>query len=385
MQVERIWEFLRRLTPPTQNCLLTELERLEMCGIEMPGSADIQAKLRSELRKDGSSQGGPTPSRYFFAPLEPLLVDGAPEHANSGRIARGSLAPIWEWISRDLLPIMARDYIDLMKGLIATNKQRELQLAAATFQTKVTKALEGLLKSPEDAERARAKLATYTASPSAFADLTKIVAALHAREALAKFSEALPLTIAKFDDAQVAKISADLDSLRKQDADAAPFALALIARRLATPWQLIRLATEASPTRSATDVAAAPNAIAVSMVLDQLDDKRHALRIALKNGRAVVARDILIGVYDAEHALQVRIRGLEQSEWGKRLSDIMGAIATLIDAEVKRFPDKLGHILTSRSLRRHNLLSGRLTHLAWKGRDAIRDSTTFCKKLVGQA
>lgn len=385
MQVERIWEFLRRLTPPTQNCLLTELERLEMCGIDMPGSADIQAKLRSELRKDGSSQGGPTPSRYFFAPLEPLLVDGAPEHANSGRLARGSLAPIWEWISRDLLPIMARDYNDQMKGLIATNKPRELQLAAATFQTKVTKALEGLLKSPEDAERARAKLATYTASPSAYGDLTKIVAALHAREALAKFSETLLLTIAKFDDAQVAKISADLDSLRRQDADAVPFALALIARRLATPWQLIRLATKASPTRNAADVAATPNAVAVSMVLDQLDDNRHALRIALKNGRVVVARDILVGVYDTEHALQVRIRGLEQSEWGKRLCDIMGAIATLVDGEVKRFPDKLGHVLTSRSLRRHNLLAGRLTHLAWKGRDAIRDSTTFCKKLVGQA
>src|SRR5690242_4918024 len=144
---ERIWEFLQRLSPLTRSCLLTELERLELCGVEIPGSADIQAKLRAEFRKDGSSQNRDrsSPSRYFFAPLEPLLVDGAPEHANSGRIARSSLTPIWEWISRDLLPTMARDYLAKMKELIASDRQREAQKETSVFQTKVVKSLEGNL------------------------------------------------------------------------------------------------------------------------------------------------------------------------------------------------------------------------------------------------
>ena len=116
MRVDRIWEFLQRLSPLTRSCLLTELERLEMCGVDMPGTADLQARLRAELRPDGPNEA-PTPSKYFFAPLEPLLVAGAPEHANTGRIARSSITPIWEWINRDLLPIMARDYEDQMKGL----------------------------------------------------------------------------------------------------------------------------------------------------------------------------------------------------------------------------------------------------------------------------
>jgi hypothetical protein len=171
MRIDRIWEFLQRLSPLTRSCLLTELERMEMCGIDMPGSADLQARLRAELRPDGANDNTPTPSRYFFAPLDPLLVDGAPEHANTGRIARSSLAPIWEWISRDLLPMMARDYNEQMKLLIAANKARDLQQAAAAFQTKVAKSLEGNLRSPEGAARARSKLAFYTASPSAYGDL----------------------------------------------------------------------------------------------------------------------------------------------------------------------------------------------------------------------
>jgi hypothetical protein len=380
MQIERIWEFLRRLTPSTQNCLLSELERLELCGIDMPGSADIQARLRAELRKDAPTQNIPTPFRYFFAPLEPLLIDGDPEHANSGRIARGSLAPIWEWIGRDLLPIMARDYNDKTKSLIASDQQKEARLAAATFQTKVTKALEGLLKSPEGGDRTRIQLAAYTASRSAYGDLTKMMDVLRAREALATFNKALPAKISKFDDAQVDKIAALLDAFRKTAAGAHPFALALVTLRLKTPWQLIYLATKASRSKNAADVAATPDAIAVSMVLDQIDDKCLALRIALKNNRVVVARDILIDIYSTEHALQIRIREFDQSEWGKRLRHLMDTIAAMVNAEVNRFPDEVGHVLTSRSLRRHNSIAGRLSHLAWKAGEAMGD----CKKLIGQ-
>ena len=98
---ERISEFLQRLTPLTRGSLLTELERLEQCDDEIPGAGEIVAKLRAELRKDGSSQNRVgNPARHFFSPLEPLLLDGAPQHANYGRIQRGSLHAIWEWISR---------------------------------------------------------------------------------------------------------------------------------------------------------------------------------------------------------------------------------------------------------------------------------------------
>src|SRR6478609_2110012 len=119
MLADRIQEFLQRLTPLTRSSLLTELERLERCDGDLPGTAEILAKLRVEFRKDGSTQDRiNNASRYFFAPLEPLLVDGAPEHVNFGRIQRGSLAAIWEWISRDLLPTMARDYIKKIDQLI---------------------------------------------------------------------------------------------------------------------------------------------------------------------------------------------------------------------------------------------------------------------------
>jgi hypothetical protein len=381
MRIDRIWEFVQRFSPLTRSCLLTELERMEMCGIDMPGSADLQAKLRAELRPDGANDNAPTPSRYFFAPLDPLLVDGAPEHANSGRISRSSLIPIWEWISRDLLPMMARDYNEQMIPLIAANKTREPQQAAATFQSKVAKSLEGNLSSVAGAERARSRLAFYTASPSVYGDLVKMMGALRATEALTKFGAALPQSIPKFDDARVAKVTALLDSFRKQNPNAVPFALALVAGRLKTPRELMHVATKTARSRSAADVAATPYAIAISMVLDQIDDKRVALLLALRKNRVTIARDVLADINRTEAALRVGIREFDATEWGKRMAEIRDAINALVEAELNRFPDQLGHVLELRNSRGNAFLTG----LIGKGRDAISDGAFFCKRLIGQA
>jgi hypothetical protein len=181
IQAGRIQEYLKKLTPTARGNLLTELERLEACGEEMPRCEEILATLRAEFRSDESTQPrAGNASRYFFAPLEPLLTDGAPEHANSGRILRGSLAPIWEWISRDLLPAMARDYVQEINELITADNQRGALRVASTFQTKIVKSIESTLGSPGGADQTRVKLATYTASQAAYGDLAKMLCVLRA-------------------------------------------------------------------------------------------------------------------------------------------------------------------------------------------------------------
>jgi hypothetical protein len=382
MQSNRIQEYLQRLSPLARSNLLTELERLELCGTEISGSAAIMEKLRAEFRTNGQTQKRmSSPARYFFQPLEPLLVDGAPEHANSGRLQRGSLAAIWECISRDMLPTMARDYTSQMTDLIAADQQREARQAASTFQTKVVKSLENILGSLDNVAQIRTRLATYTASPSAYSDLAKMFGVLRTREELASFNDALPARIHKFEDAQVTKVTQLLDGFARDHPEQVPFALTLVAGRLGTPWQLIRIATKASPSKNATDIASAPYSIAVSMVLDRLEDKRALLRVALKKERILVAKEILTGVYDTEDALRVHIDALESSDWGQRLDELMAATAALVEAEVSRFPDNVGHVLGSRSLRGHRSLGGLLTYWAWKGRAAVGDGLA---QLVGR-
>jgi len=385
MHLDRIWEFLQRLSPMTRSCLLTELERMELCGIEMPGSADIQAKLRAEFRNGSYQNREAEPSFHFFAALEPILLDGAPDYDSPGRIPRGSLVPIWEWITRDLLPTMARDFNTQTRSLIGSDRKKDLREAVSVFQTKVVKYLENTLSDPAAAQITRAKLGTYTSARSAYGDLVKIMTALRARETIAKFNKALPERFVKFDHGEVAKMTAMLDGLRKDNADAVPFAIAMISKRLKTPWHLIRLATRAAASKNAADIAATPYAIAVPMVLDRIDDGRRALRIALKQNRVIIARDLLADMYDTEHMLKVHIDQFDESEWGKRLQGLMDAVASLVASEISRFPPEVGHVLGSRSLRRQDSLAGKLTSLAWKGRDAVSNGAAYWKRLINAA
>ncbi len=380
----RLKEFLHRLTPPTRSNLLDELERLELSGTEIACTGEVMETLRAEFRNNGQSQKrNSVPARHFFAPLEPLLVDGAPQHATTGGIQRGSLSAIWEWITRDLLPTMARDYIKEITDLVGMDKQREARQAATTFQTKVMKSMGNILGSPDSAGQIRSRLAFYTASPAVFDDLTKMLSAFRARDEIAKLNEALPAKFARFEDAEVAKITPLLDAFAKANPEQVPFALMLVSKRVKTHWQLIRLATKGASTKNAADVATAPYAAAVSMVLDRMEDKRSMLRIALKNERILVAKELLVEIYDAEFALRVRIDQLAESDWGQRLDALMASITELVEEEIRRFPDNVGHVLGSRRLRRHDTLSGKLTYWAWKGRDAATNGVAACKEMLG--
>jgi hypothetical protein len=42
-------------------------------------------------------------------------------------------------------------------------------------------------------------------------------------------------------------------------------------------------------------------------------------------------------------------------------------------------------VLGSRRLRSHDSLAGKLTYLAWKGRDAVTNGAAYCKRLINAA
>jgi len=384
IQIDRVRDYLAQLVAPARRHLLAEIERLQAHGQTVPGASQILAELRAEFRAtSGTNYRQGNPSRYFYQPLEPLFVDRTPGQANAGQISRESLASIWEWIGDVALTTMARDYTEEMKLLIAADNRHDATKVAHAFQTKVAKSLEIALASPGGAERVRAELARYTSSAAIFKDLHKILCGLRARDALAEFAGKLPAGIEKFEGECLRKVQEQLEAFTAGHADAMPFALTIIAGRLKSRWQLMRLATKLSASKKATDIAATRYAIAIPMVLDHIDSRREALRHALKQQHVVIARDILVDIYDTEYALRVRIDQLDESEWGRRLDRLMKAVATLVEAEVHTIGDKLHHVLGSHALHSHDTLAGRLTYFAWKGRDALTDSVAFCRKLVG--
>jgi len=379
--------YLQQLTPQTRTRLLAEIERLRESGDEIPGAELIIEALRSEPSKEPLKEAkSSTPldpaARYFFRPLEPFLVDHPSERAHSGEISRAALPAIWLWLGRDLMASMTRDFTSEVRQHVSAGKERVAEQVTLAFQNKAVKYLEGTLAAGRGAEQARAKLTGYSGSPATIDDLSKILSVLKAGALLAQFAEALPARINNLDGEPLIKILKALDAMATKQRTAVPFAMALVAKRLATPWQLMRLATKETESKEAAAIAATPYAMSVTMVLHMIDDKVDALRVELRNERIVNAKKILIDIYDMEYAINVRIDGLEESAWGQRLVTIMTRAAEVLETELRNLPPGLNHVLGSRALRRHDSLLGQLTYLGWKCRDLVTDSLTFAWHLV---
>jgi len=359
---DRVREYLGRLTPKARSNLLTDIERMQLYGEDTSAFAAILAELRAEFRR-GSEPANRigNPSRHFFKPIEDLFADRSPERANSGQISRGSLSPIWEWISQTLLPAMARDYCESMKGVLIANNLAQAKVIAAGFQSKVVKSLEGALASEDRVKSVRLGLGQYTSC--------------HAT------GDALPPKVDDLGGEALAKVGALLDAFVAKHPQALPFALTIVMKRLKHPWQLVHLAIQASRSRAVEDIAATRYALSVPMVLDHLDDRLWLLKQALKSNRLEAAKEILGDIYDIEYELHDWIARLDKSDWGKRLDGFMATLAVDLNAEYRTLPGDTLHVLEGMTRRRRG--AGLLHFLVGKGRDALAGGATYYEKLVG--
>ncbi|MCP4620494.1 MAG: hypothetical protein GY844_29155 [Bradyrhizobium sp.] len=354
---DQLKQYLVQLSPQVRGRLLAELERLLELGEPIPRTEELIASLRAEFPNRTERRGDP--SRLFFKPLEPVLVDGAPERANCGQIARGSLSPIWTLLTTELLSTMAREYVDNVSKVLS--KPQEAEKLAVGFQKKALGYLDGTMRSEEGSTMVRASLRMYTSSPAIFDDLAKMFTVFRTSEALAKFAQNLEPKIAKLEGPSLAKVLDQLKALKEANADAIPFALTIVVRRLTTPSQLLHLATKVAESKTPAAIAATPCALAVSMVLDQIDERRLLLAIALKGNRVAVAKGILKEIYAIETVLKTQIN-LGGSDWGNRLRDQLAAVAAVLEA------DGAQH-----GLRPGGSLKDRLAQTVQKGRAMIAD------------
>jgi hypothetical protein len=158
-----------------------------------------------------------------------------------------------------------------------------------------------------------------------------------AQQPLLEFAAALPPKIQEFDGAPFFKVLDLVNALRAKDANAVPFALTITAGRLSKHWQLIHVATRPAGSRAVAKIVAMPYAIAVSMVLDRIDEKRLSLLDALKTNRILLAKEALNEIYEIEDGLRERI-DLGKSDWGNRLHHLTTSIDAALDAEINAMP-----------------------------------------------
>jgi hypothetical protein len=354
--IERLREYLRVLKPEARAMLIAELERSLLRGEDVAGNELILQELRSTIR----AVNQPVPrigdaARMFFAPLEPFLIDGPADHKRTGRIARVSLEPIWEWIGRDLMPAEARALSeDINRALLDNDRSKAEQLVRALHERAIQRVKETLAAAGTD-EKARRRLGVQVGTPRAIDDLSTILRILAIRDVLAEFARRLPNHIRVFEREQIDSIQGALDagaatkfsdSAATRKSDVYLYGLIMVMNRLVAPWQLIRIATRAAESDDAGRIAETPYAAAVAIVLSETECMVSDLRSELKSGRPITS--ILKNIHDAARDLRTEIDLAVDSAWSRQLAAIRSDVSNMLKTEIEATPGRVRRLLRPR-------------------------------------
>jgi hypothetical protein len=344
---EKLRAYLRELKPGARALLIGELERGLLHGNSPAGAELVLSELRRSLR-EGQSKSARfgDPARLFFQPLEPFLVDDAPDHKHRGRIARSALEPLWLWVSNTLMPEETKAYGAHVEHALMAGDTDSAEEQARGFQDLVAARITQMLESADDKERRRLNVQLGTSR--ALADVQALRGILNSRNGLAMLGAQLPGHITSLTGPVLESVKAQLDSPVAVKSDLFLYSLVLVMSKLAAPWQLLRLATKAANSDTAKRIAETPYAVAVEMVLEEVDRRVRELAADLKSGRGIAVSALLKEVHDALRGLRSELDFSPESAWGKQLSTLRGDVSRILSAEIELMPGRVRRLIRPR-------------------------------------
>ena len=339
--IDRLREYLAQLPSQSQMLLMREYERAIERGEDVKVAQFVIDILRGVVRGhvDAVRPRVEDPSRLVFMSLEPFLVDGF-NLVRPGQIRRASLLPIWQWLDRDAADAV-REFEDALTA--APDNAAVLERAVKKFQQAGAATIANVL-SAQNGNRNAARIGPT----HAVEDLPGIGAALKAREQLDAFASKLPTVLRSFGDSQIASVSAALNLPSLATPSVLPFALSLVMLRLASPWQIIRLAVKIAASDDEIRVAATPYGVAVTMALADLGSIAVTLRNEIRRGQFENAPEHLKIVHDGVRGLRTELDMRNDSLWGRQMAAIRVEISSTLQSEIESVPGRVRRLLRQR-------------------------------------
>jgi hypothetical protein len=307
--------YLLGLTPQARRRLRAELERGRVCNDQFDAATTLDELRRLADDADGAA------ARLFLRPVEPFLVDVDATCRHPGHIARSSLPALWAWICHDLAPQDAAHFIRNTAEALEAGATAHADLLGRDFQDRIVAALRAAFA---DEAASRRRLFRRIGTPRAKDEAAILRWALRGRDTLASLAARLPVRIEHLPQSHIPECVALIeDAARPRDVFVS--ALITLMRRLARPWQIVRLAAHVSGSNSAARVADTPYGIAVDILLADVERQIGALAAALADGDRAAAVTLI-------RAIDATIQGL-RSEMVVPVGSTLGRRLTALGAE----------------------------------------------------
>jgi hypothetical protein len=339
--VDRLREFLRELPANSRSTLIAELERKMLAGETIVGADLILTELRRLFRESRATQPRyGNAARLFYKPLEPFMVDDAADRRHPGRISRAALDSLWSWIRRDLLPDEAKQFTDAIGEVLLANDSARADVLARGFQDQVAATLAPAF---ERGDRELRRLLSQIGTPRPQDDALNLMRVLKLRDPLAMFADHLPGYIANLSERRLAETRGLIEAAAGRSPEIVPYALVVVMRRLAAPWQMIRLVPKLPGGRAVIG----GDDMAVEMVVAELARLTDELRSDLQSG-GVATVSLLQQIHDAARGLRTELDPPPDSPRGKELAALRTQISSLLHTQIESMPGRVRRLLRPR-------------------------------------
>lgn len=286
--------------------------------------------LRPVLRR-GQSERAPTPLRLFCRPFEDLLTVMPRKQKQKGRIERGAIMPVWNWVSQTLVPDAASAYAIGVKTAILSGNAEEMMKHAATFWSAASKAMLEALGSSRKAAQAALE------SDLVVEDAREMALLLSVGDAIVDLQNKIPRPLPLLTEEYVWKLRDIYDRLAASAPEAAPYVAVVAMHRLERPWEALKLPMNVTRQTQDTLMSSTDMGLAGEIIFGDIEYYASMVRAIRPNhfdADAMVG--YLIGFTTLSTGMVKAIEMRRDGKWGQRLLADRAALAEVMDGFMER-------------------------------------------------
>lgn len=296
--------------------------------------------LRPILRTGDPAQRTPTPLRLFCKPFEDLLVNMPRAEKQKGRVMRPHVVPIWQWVSQKLIPAEALAYSEAIRGLVVKAKFPAALARAEEFWPVAGEAMAKALAKNHKAA------VTALGGEAVAADAGDVAMMLQSGSAMLAVQALLAKPTPSLNEELLWGLRRIYDSVAENHLDAAPLVSVVAMRRLAKPWEALKLAMLIARQSHDALISSTDMGLAGDVLFSDMEDARQFLmniRHPVFDVDALIAQ--LTSFTNISSAIVKEVEILRTGKWGQRLLKDRAAVGSTMETFMERAPKEIAAAL----------------------------------------
>jgi hypothetical protein len=313
-----------------------EVDRLSD-GKSLPHELILEG-LRPALRKLPKPDRTPSPLRLFCQPFEDLLSDAPRTQKQKGRIARSSVALVWNWLGQMLAPDALAAYSIGVKRAVLDYHFEDAMTRAAEFWPVAAAAIHEALDKEATAKAARVALD----GALAVEDAREIACLIAVAPEILELQEKLPRQASPLTDDLIWSLRGIYDRLAADAPDAAPYVAVIAMNRLARPWEALKLPVMISRQTQDTLIASTDMGLVGEIIFGNIEAHAAAIRATRHpDFDADALLKHLASFAELSTGIVKEVEMRRDGRWGQRLMKDRAAVAETMESLMERAPKEI--------------------------------------------